>query len=92
MILQSVVGLSLLDPCSMRFIELEEPDGGSVRSGKAAQAKKTGKKEDVALPGKSLCVMRGDSRWKWQHAILRSKKGRWEGWKRVSLTFRYKKE
>ena len=76
----------------MRFIELSKADGGSVRSGKAAQAEKTGKKVDIVLPGRSLCVMRGKSRYSWQHEILRSAKGRGEGWKRVSLTFRWKKE
>ncbi|KAI9733752.1 MAG: hypothetical protein M1818_007166 [Claussenomyces sp. TS43310] len=87
---EPVVGLSLLCPVSMRFHELEKPDGGSVRSGKAGTAKKTGKKEDIWLDGRSLCIMRGESRWKWQHEICRSAKGRGSGWKRISLTFRYK--
>lgn len=89
---ESVVGLSLLSPVAMRFHELAKLDGGSVRSGKAAKAEKTGRKEDIELPGRSLCVMRGESRWKWQHEILRSKKGRPPGWTRVSLTFRWKDE
>jgi alkylated DNA repair protein alkB family protein 8 len=57
---------------------------------KAALAAKTGRKEDVLFPRRSLCVMRGDSRWKWQHEIVRSGKGRGVGWERVSLTFRSK--
>jgi len=89
---EPVVGLSLLLACPIRFIELTRPFDGSVRSGKAGKADKTGKKVDVQLPGRSLLVMRGESRWKWQHEILRSKKGRGDGWKRVSLTFRYKDE
>jgi alkylated DNA repair dioxygenase AlkB len=93
---EPVVGLSLLCPVSMRFHEMVAPDGGSVRSGKAAQAAKTGRKADVVLPGRSLCVMRGESRWKWQHEICRVKKGRvgMDGaeWKRFSLTFRFKDE
>ena len=87
---EPVVGLSLLSPCSIRFTELTRPFDGSVRSGKAGKAEKTGSKIDVNLPGRSLLVMRGDSRWKWQHEIVRSAKGRGVGWKRVSLTFRYK--
>ena len=35
--------------------------------------------------------MSGQSRWRWQHEIVRSGKGRGPGWKRVSLTFRYKR-
>lgn len=89
---EPVVGLSLLSPVHMRFHELAQADGGSVRSGKAAKAKKTGRVEDVLLEGRSLCIMRGDSRWKWQHEVPRNRRGRGIGWKRVSLTFRWKKE
>ncbi|KAF6236330.1 hypothetical protein HO173_005421 [Letharia columbiana] len=89
---EPVVGLSLLSACPIRFHELTEPFDGSVRSGKAGKAKKTGRKVDVNMPGKSLLVMRGESRWKWQHEIVRSAEGRGVGWKRVSLTFRYKAE
>lgn len=87
---EPVVGLSLLSACPIRFHELKEPFDGSVRSGKAGKAEKTGRKVDVDMPGRSLLVMRGESRWKWQHEIVRSAKGRGAGWKRVSLTFRYK--
>lgn len=87
---EPVVGLSLLSNCSMRFHELVEPDGGSVRSGKAQRAKRTGRWVDVMLPGRSLVVMNGDARWKWQHEILRTGRGRWAGWERVSLTLRVK--
>lgn len=84
---EPVIGLSLLSPSSIRFHELCKPYEGSVRSGKAAKAEKSGKTVDVTLPGRSLLIMKGGSRWKWQHEILRSKKGRGSGWKRVSLTF-----
>lgn len=87
---EPVVGLSLLSACPIRFHELTEPFDGSVRSGKAGKAEKTGRKVDVDMPGRSLLVMRGESRWKWQHEIVRSAKGRGVGWKRVSLTFRYR--
>lgn len=87
---EPVVGLSLLSPCPIRFHELTKPFDGSVRSGKAGKAGKTGRKEDVRMPSRSLLVMRGESRWKWQHEIVRSAKGRDHNWKRVSLTFRYK--
>lgn len=87
---EPVVGLSLLSSCPIRFHELATPFDGSVRSGKAAKAEKTGKIVDVQLPGRSLMVMRGESRWKWQHEIVKSSKGRGLGWKRVSLTFRVK--
>ena len=87
---EPVVGLSLLSACPIRFHELKKPFDGSVRSGKAARAEKTGQRVDVQLPGRSLLVMRGESRWKWQHEIVRSAKGRGVGWKRVSLTFRWK--
>ncbi|CAF9935411.1 hypothetical protein IMSHALPRED_010218 [Imshaugia aleurites] len=89
---EPVVGLSLLSACPIRFRELTEPFDGSVRSGKAGKAEKTGRKADVDMLGRSLLVMRGESRWKWQHEIVRSAKGRGAGWKRVSLTFRYKPE
>ena len=89
---EPVVGLSMLSACPIRFQELTEPFDGSVRSGKAGKAEKTGKKVDVKLPRRSLLVMRGESRWNWQHEIVRSAKGRGLGWKRVSLTFRYKPE
>ncbi|MCJ1456917.1 hypothetical protein MMC28_007283 [Mycoblastus sanguinarius] len=89
---EPVVGLSLLSDCPIRFHELARPSDGSVRSGKAGKAEKTGRKLDVFVSGRSLLVMRGESRWKWQHEILRSKKGRGAGWKRISLTFRYKSE
>ncbi|KAI4250140.1 MAG: hypothetical protein L6R40_000312 [Gallowayella cf. fulva] len=87
---EPVVGLSLLSSCPIRFHELVEPFDGSVRSGKAAQAQKTGRVVDIQLPPRSLLVMKGPSRWSWQHEIVRSAKGRGPGWKRVSLTFRFK--
>ena len=87
---EPVVGLSLLSSCPIRFHELVEPFDGSVRSGKAGRAEKTGRRVDVYLPGRSLLVMNGESRWKWQHEIVRSDKERGPGWKRVSLTFRWK--
>jgi len=87
---QPVVGLSLLSECPMRFHELVVPDGGSVRSGKAQRARRTGRRIDVMLPGRSLVVMRDEARWKWQHEIVRTGRGRGEGWERVSLTFRVK--
>ena len=89
---EPVVGLSLLSACPIRFRELAEPFDGSVRSGKAGKANKTGRKADVDMPGRSLLVMRAESRWRWQHEIVRSPKARRSGWKRVSLTFRYKLE
>ena len=89
---EPVVGLSLLSTCPIRFHELTEPYDGSVRSGKAGKAEKTGRKVDINLPGRSLLVMRGESRWKWQHEIARTLKERGPGWKRVSLTFRYRPE
>lgn len=85
------MGLSLLSPVSMRFHELSGAFDGSVRSGKAAKAPRTGKHVNVLLPSRSLVVMRGQSRWSWQHEILRSKKGREKDFLRVSLTFRLKK-
>ncbi|KAL8993406.1 MAG: hypothetical protein Q9169_006368 [Polycauliona sp. 2 TL-2023] len=87
---EPVVGLSLSSPCPIRFHELASPFDGSVRSGKAAKAQKTGRAVDVHLPSRSLLVMTGPSRWSWQHEIVRSAKGRGPLWKRVSLTFRYK--
>ena len=85
---EPVCGLTLGDGDFIRFHELEKADDGSVRSGKARVAKRTGRRVDVWLPSGSLCVMSGESRWKWQHEIVRGRKGRREGWRRVSLTFR----
>ncbi|KAL8785957.1 MAG: hypothetical protein Q9195_008421 [Heterodermia aff. obscurata] len=87
---EPVVGLSLLSSCPIRFHELARPFDGSVRSGQAAKAERTGKVVDVQLPGRSLLVMSGESRWSWQHEIVRSSRRRSLGWKRVSLTFRVK--
>lgn len=75
----------------MRFHELENPCDGSVRSGKARLAKWTGRVVDVQLPGRSLVVMTDEARWKWQHEIVRTERGRGKGWERVSLTFRVKR-
>lgn len=84
-----VCGLSLCQGDWMRFHELVRPDDGSVRSGKAGQAERTGRKIDVWMPRRSLLVMTGEAREKWQHEIPRSKRGRsTPDWKRVSLTFR----
>lgn len=87
---EPVVGLSLLSSCPIRFRELAKAFDGSVRSGKAAKAERTGRVVDVQLPRRSLMVMKGESRWKWQHEIVGSSKGRGLGWRRVSLTFRVK--
>lgn len=87
-----VCGLSLSQGDWMRFHELVKADDGSVRSGKAAQAKRTGKRVDIWMPRRSLLVMTGEAREKWQHEIVRSKRGRnAPNWKRVSLTFRTEK-
>ncbi|KAL2038676.1 hypothetical protein N7G274_008434 [Stereocaulon virgatum] len=86
---EPVVGLSLLSACPIRFHELTKAYDGSVRSGKAGKASKTGRAVDVVMPGRSLLVMKGESRWEWQHEIMRSARGRGVGWKRISLTFRY---
>ncbi|KAL8730867.1 MAG: hypothetical protein Q9166_003794 [cf. Caloplaca sp. 2 TL-2023] len=56
---EPVVGLSLSSSCPIRFHELAEPFDGSVRSGKAAKAKRTGRVVDVQLPPRSLLVMTG---------------------------------
>ena len=87
---EPVIGLSLLSEGQIRFTEMTKPYDGSVRSGRASKAAKTGNVKDVRLPGRSLLVMRGESRWKWQHEIPRSRTGRGPNWKRVSLTFRHK--
>lgn len=88
-----VCGLTMCAGDWMRFHELVKPDDGSVRSGKAGQALRTGRKKDIWLPRRSLLVMKGDARAKWQHEILRSRKDRkTKDWKRVSLTFRTDKD
>jgi len=75
----------------MRFHELQVADDGSVRSGKAAQAVRTGVRRDVWLERRGLCVMRGAARAMWQHEIVRGRekvKRERLGWRRISLTFR----
>lgn len=90
---EPVVGLTLSAGDHMRFHELVSEDDGSVRSGKAGKAERTGKKVDVWLERRGLVVMRGESRRKWQHEIVRGRKGgKGEEWRRVSLTFRVEKE
>jgi hypothetical protein len=90
---EPVCALTLGDWDSMRFHELSRPHDGSVRTGKAASAPRTGRKMDVWLPSRSLLVMTGEARWKWQHEILRGWKrnGASGKWRRVSLTFRVEK-
>jgi len=89
---EPVCSLTLGDGDFMRFHELAQPDDGSVRSGKAAKAPRTGRKKDVWLPSGSLVVLRREARWRWQHEIVRGKsKGKGEGWRRVSLTYRVEK-
>jgi alkylated DNA repair dioxygenase AlkB len=93
---EPVCSLTLHDGDHMRFHELEAAHDGSVRSGKSRLAKRTGRKVDVWLPPRSLAVLRGDARYKWQHEIVRSRTGRLpcrpgEEWKRTSLTFRVKR-
>lgn len=84
-----VCGLTLSQGDFMRFHELVEADDGSVRSGKAGLAKRTGRRVDVWMPRRSLIVMEGEARERWQHEIVRSRKGRVGlDWRRVSLTFR----
>lgn len=85
-----VLGLSLGSTDVIRFRELESAFAGSVRSGKAGSAPRTGKIVDVTVAGRSLCVMSGLSRWNWQHEI--TPRVRKPGFKRVSLTFRVKKK
>ena len=74
----------------LRFHELVEADDGSVRTGKAAKAERTGRRVDVWLPSRSLVVMMGEGRRKWQHEIVKRK--RKEGFKRTSLTFRIERK
>ena len=88
-----VCGLTLSQGDFMRFHELVLPDDGSVRSGKAGQAKRTGRRVDVCMPRRSLLVMDDKARSIWQHEIVRSRKGRTgQDWRRVSLTFRTEKK
>lgn len=89
---EPVCGLSLCHGDWMRFHELINEDDGSVRSGRAAKAERTGRKVDVWLPPRGLVIMRGPSRYQWQHEICTSKRGRrTANWKRTSLTFRVEK-
>ncbi|KAJ9111435.1 hypothetical protein QFC19_001204 [Naganishia cerealis] len=93
---EPVCSLTLHDGDFMRFHELEAPQDGSVRSGKSRLGKRTGRKVDVWLPPRSLAVLRGDARFKWQHEIVRSRTRRTASrpdveWKRTSLTFRVKR-
>ena len=86
---EPVCSLTLGGGDQMRFHELEAAHDGSVRSGKASTAPRTGRREDVFLPRRSLVVLRSDARSKWQHEIVRGRKGgKPSGWRRVSLTFR----
>ena len=90
---EPVCALTIGDGDSMRFHELSSPHDGSVRTGKAATAPRTGRRVDVWLPSRSLLVMTGEARWKWQHEIVRGRKrvGASGEWRRVSLTFRVEK-
>lgn len=89
---EPVCSLTLAGADSMRFHELETVHDGSVRSGQAAKAPRTGRRIDLSLERRSLVVLTGDSRSKWQHEIVRGRKsGKSSTWRRVSLTFRVEK-
>lgn len=84
-----VCGLTLHHGDSMRFHELVDADDASVRSGGACKVPRTGKRRDVWLPPRSLLVMNGEARSKWQHEVRGVKRPL--QFKRVSLTFRTEK-
>lgn len=88
---EPVCSLTLAGDDDMRFHELRSADDGSVRSGKASVAPRTGRSVDARLCRRSLAVLTRDARHKWQHEIVRGRKGKPIGWRRVSLTFRTEK-
>jgi len=89
---EPVCSLTLAAGDAMRFHELESANDGSVRSGKASAAPRTGRRQDVFLPRRSLVILRDDARSRWQHEIVRGRRtGKATGWRRVSLTFRVEK-
>jgi alkylated DNA repair dioxygenase AlkB len=85
---EPVCALTLGDGDSMRFHELSAPHDGSVRSGRAREAQRTGRRVDVWLPARSLLILRGEARESWMHEIVGRRRGKGRGWRRVSLTFR----
>lgn len=86
---EPVCSLTLAGDDQMRFHELRNAHDGSVRSGKASTAPRTGKHIDIRLRRRSLAVLSSDARRTWQHEIVRGRKtGKPMGWRRVSLTFR----
>ena len=89
---EPVCSLTLAGADSMRFHELEAANDGSVRSGKAAAAPRTGTRRDVLLQRRSLVILKEDARSKWQHEIVRGRESsKPPSWRRVSLTFRVEK-
>ncbi|GAM84036.1 hypothetical protein ANO11243_020270 [Dothideomycetidae sp. 11243] len=90
---EPVCALTLAGCDTMRFHQLQKPHDGSVRSGKAASAPRSGKRQDVDMARRSLLIMRGEARHSWQHEIVRGRtRSRPPAWKRVSLTFRVDKK
>lgn len=85
---EPVVGVTLSGGDEIVFRELKREDDGSVRSGKAGRAERTGRKVGVQLERRGIVVMRGESRRRWQHEIVRGRGRKEKGWRRVSLTFR----
>lgn len=71
---EPVCSLTLAGGDYMRFHELRSAHDGSVRSGKASTAPRTGVRKDVWLERRSLAVLTGDARSKWQHEIVRGRK------------------
>ncbi|KAJ9115224.1 hypothetical protein QFC20_001091 [Naganishia adeliensis] len=93
---EPVCSLTMHDGDFLRFHQLTTPNDGSVRSGKAQRAQRTGRRVDVWLAPRSLAVLRGDARRVWQHEVVRGRNGRvasrsGEEWRRTSLTFRVKR-
>ncbi|KAG8628614.1 hypothetical protein KVT40_004487 [Elsinoe batatas] len=63
---EPVCSLTLVGQDTIRFHELETAHDGSVRSGKASSAPRTGRREDVVTGKRSLLILRGDARSTWQ--------------------------
>jgi alkylated DNA repair dioxygenase AlkB len=83
----TVVSMSLGSPTIFEFLLYAKDDDGNCR---------LDKKEEFFLKPGTLLIMRGDARYKWQHAMPKRKSDIIRGTKvkrktRISLTFRFTK-
>jgi hypothetical protein len=76
----------------MKFHELDLTPGQKPIDVRNKDAPRTGVTHEMWLEPRSLLVMQGDARYKWQHEIPNNKRSRGSSFRRVSVTYRTKRK